>query len=130
MIEVYVDGASQGNPGLSGAGIYIKAHGKQLEFAEPLGVHTSHKAEFLAAIKALDICMNQYPDEILSFRSDSQIVVDAVEAGYTKNPLFQPLLSEIIEKGNQFPLYFFKWIPSKQNHHADRLAKQAIHKKS
>ncbi|WP_369405021.1 RNase H family protein [Piscibacillus salipiscarius] len=106
MIEVYVDGASQGNPGLSGAGIYIKAHGKQLEFAEPLGVHTSHKAEFLAAIKALDICMNQYPDEILSFRSDSQIVVDAVEAGYTKNPLFQPLLSEIIEKGNQFPLYF------------------------
>ncbi|WP_175614864.1 ribonuclease HI family protein [Piscibacillus halophilus] len=127
MIEIYVDGASQGNPGHSGAGVYIKAHGHQYEYAFPLGMHTSHEAEFLAVLKALELCQNQFPNEILSFRSDSQIVVDAIEAGYTKNKRFQPLLTEIIEKGNQFPLYFFKWIPSKQNHHADRLAKQAIH---
>lgn len=128
MIEVYVDGAAQGNPGFSGAGVYIKAKEKQYEYSFPLGSRTSHEAEFLAVIKALDVCQEEFPNEILSFRTDSQIVVDAIESGYTKNSLFQPLLSDIIEKGNQFPLYFFKWIASKQNHHADRLAKQAIYK--
>ena len=29
MIEVYFDGASAGNPGPSGAGIYIKENGQQ-----------------------------------------------------------------------------------------------------
>ncbi|RPF53375.1 RNase H family protein [Aquisalibacillus elongatus] len=127
MIEVYVDGASQGNPGPSGVGIYIKAKANQYEYSIPLETHSNHEAEFIAVIKALDICLDQFPNDILSFRSDSQIVVDAIEEEYTKNHEFKPFLDEIMEKGSHFPLYFIKWIPNKQNHHADRLAKQAIH---
>ncbi|WP_029329117.1 reverse transcriptase-like protein [Lentibacillus jeotgali] len=126
MIEVYTDGSSSGNPGASGAGIYIKAHGGKYEFSFSLGVMSNHEAEFHAVLKALGICLEHFPDEILSFRSDSRLVVDAIEAGFIKNQVYKPLLSQINEKASSFPYFFIKWIPEKQNPHADRLARQAI----
>jgi len=126
MIEVYTDGASRGNPGLSGAGIYIKANRKTYEYTYPLGTLSNHEAEFQAVIKALDICQESFPDEILSFRSDSQIVVDTIEKNHTKNKKFKPMLEQINQKGNTFPYFFIKWIPNKENKQADDLAKKAI----
>ena len=126
MIEVYTDGASSGNPGMSGAGIYIKHSGKVYEYAIPLGEMSNHEAEFHAVNEALDICLGKFPDEILSFQSDSQVVVDAIEKQFIKNKNFKTVLGEILEKANTFPFFFMKWIPSRQNFHADRLAKQAI----
>ncbi|SHG89033.1 ribonuclease HI family protein [Ornithinibacillus halophilus] len=129
MIEVYTDGASSGNPGKSGAGVYIKAHGKIYEYSIPLGELSNHEAEFQAVLKALEICLEQFPDEILSFRSDSQIVTSVLENDYTKNSKFLPFLEKIREVTSAFPYFFIKWIPEKQNHHADRLARAALHKK-
>lgn len=126
MIEVYTDGASSGNPGISGAGIFIKANGKQYEYTIPLGKMSNHEAEFHAVNKALNICLEKFPGEILSFQSDSQTVVAAIEKKFAKNPVFKQLLDEIMEKAQQFPYFFIKWIPSKQNFHADQLAKNAI----
>lgn len=126
MIEVYTDGASSGNPGISGAGIYILANEKTYEFSIPLGVMSNHEAEFYAVIKALEICVEQYPKEILSFRSDSKVVVDVIEKNFTKNKQFEPLLAEINKMSKSFPHFFIKWIPGTSNYHADRLAKQAI----
>ncbi|OZU88740.1 ribonuclease HI [Virgibacillus indicus] len=128
MIEVYTDGATSGNPGVSGAGIYIKANGSTYEYSLPLGVLSNHEAEFHAVIKALEICREQFPGEILSFRSDSKLVVDVIEKDFTKNKTFSPLLEKIKEKANHFPYFFVKWIPEKQNSHADQLARKAIHK--
>ncbi|WP_085991115.1 ribonuclease HI family protein [Oceanobacillus senegalensis] len=127
MIEVYTDGASSGNPGKSGAGIYIKANKQQqYEYAFPLGELSNHEAEFHAVIKALEICRKEFPDEILSFRSDSKIVVDTIEKDYTKNPTFIPLLEKIKEESSHFPYFFIKWIPEKKNNNADKLARKAI----
>ncbi|GAA0485383.1 reverse transcriptase-like protein [Salinibacillus aidingensis] len=127
MIEVYTDGAARGNPGPAGVGIYIKAQGNKYEYSFSLDTTLSnHEAEFIAVIKALEICREQFPDEILSFRSDSKIVVDVIEADFTKNNVFQPLLNEIREKADPFPFFFIKWIPEKQNKHADELARKAI----
>ncbi|MBO1001727.1 ribonuclease HI family protein [Pseudogracilibacillus auburnensis] len=126
MIEVYTDGASNGNPGVSGAGIYIKANGKMDEYSLSLGMMSNHEAEFYAVIKALEICDKQFPGEILSFQSDSQVVVDTIDKNFTKNKVFQPLLAQIMEKAHSFPYFFIKWIPSKHNIHADQLAKKAI----
>lgn len=126
MIEIYTDGASRGNPGISGAGIYTKTAQANYEFAIPLANMTNHEAEFHAVIEALRICLDLFPGEILSFRSDAKVVVHAVENNYVKNVLFQPLLTEIEELSKYFPYLFMKWIPSKENYHADRLAKQAI----
>lgn len=128
MIVVCTDGASSGNPGPSGAGIYIRAKGEIYEYTIPLATMSNHEAEFYAVLKALTICEQKFPGEILSFQTDSQIVVDTLENHFTKNKTFQPLLQAILEKTRNFPHFFIKWIPSKQNLHADRLAKKAIQK--
>ena len=127
MIEVYTDGAANGNPGMSGAGIYIKANGSTYNYSIPLGMLSNHEAEFHALIKALEICREQFPGEIVSFRSDSKVVVDTIEKDFTKNNSFLPLLEKIKEEANHFPHFFIKWIPEKKNGHADRLARKAIH---
>ena len=36
MIELYVDGASAGNPGKSGIGIFIKGEGHKIKFPNQL----------------------------------------------------------------------------------------------
>lgn len=128
MIEIQVDGASRGNPGISGVGIVIKDNGQVNEYSFPLDVVSNHEAEFLAVIKALKICQVNYQDRILAFQTDSQIVVDAIEKEYVKNPLFKPLLAKIIELKQPFSFVFIKWIPSEQNKHADRLAREVIHR--
>ncbi len=126
MIEVYIDGASKGNPGLSGAGIYMKAYGEIYEYSLPLGMISNHEAEFQAVLKALEICKKLFPGEILSFRSDSRVVVDVIEKDFTKNQTFRPLLDRIKKETAAFPYFFIKWVPEKLNSHADHLAKKAI----
>lgn len=126
MIEVYTDGASNGNPGPSGAGIYIKQGHNQYNYTFFLGNLSNHEAEFHAVIQALIICKEKFPNEILSFRADSKIVVETIEKNYTKNKAFIPLLQTIHEHSSHFPHFFIKWIPEKQNMHADKLARQAI----
>ncbi|MDL4839733.1 ribonuclease HI family protein [Aquibacillus rhizosphaerae] len=128
MLEVYTDGASSGDPGPSGAGIYIKNGKEQHEYMYYIGELSNHEAEFWAVIKALDVCKENFPNEILSLRSDSKLVVDMIEKEFTKNKNFSPLLEEILKRIQTFPHFFIKWIPEKQNKNADRLARKAIHK--
>ncbi|WP_226034738.1 ribonuclease HI family protein [Aquibacillus saliphilus] len=127
MIEIYTDGAANGDPGLSGAGVYIKEGTTIHEYSFHLGMLSNHEAEFWAVIKGIEICKQKFPNEILSFRSDSKLVVDLFEKEHTKNVKFIPLLERIVKDSQQFPFFFIKWIPEKKNQHADRLARQAIH---
>ncbi|GAE91414.1 RNase H [Gracilibacillus boraciitolerans JCM 21714] len=127
MIEVYTDGASKGNPGPSGIGIYIKQGENQIEEYHYIGVYTNHEAEFLAVIKALEYCGGEhFPTEIISCRSDAKLVVDAIEKNYVKNQIFISYLNQINSLINIFPHFFIKWIPQKQNKRADSLARKAI----
>ncbi|RIW33081.1 ribonuclease HI [Bacillus salacetis] len=126
MVEVYIDGASAGDPGNSGAGIVIKGSGENLSYSLPLGIKENHEAEYLACIKALKICKEK-GFKVLSFRSDSQAVVNAVEKEFARNKKYKQLLEEILQLAGEFDLFFIKWIPSKENKRADELARQAIH---
>jgi ribonuclease HI len=127
MIEVYIDGASAGNPGPSGAGIFIKANGKVERYSIPLGVMSNHEAEYYAFIEALKICKkNGY--QVVSFRTDSELVNRAVEKEFVKNKQFAPLLEEALTLSKGFDLFFMKWIPSSENKSADELARAAIRK--
>lgn len=126
MIEVYIDAGSAGDPGPSGAGVFIRGNGHIIRQSFPLGEMSNHEAEFHACVKALIVCKEHHFSTI-SIRSDSKIVVDAVEKEYVKNPKFKLLLSDILSLINDhFEHVFIKWIPSKFNKEADFLAKEAI----
>ncbi|WP_226666775.1 reverse transcriptase-like protein [Metabacillus litoralis] len=125
MIEVYVDGASAGDPGLSGAGIFIRGHGTAESYSFPLGKMTNHEAEYHALIKGMEICLKQ-GYKVVSFRTDSQLVDRAIEKKFVKNTSYSPLLQRVLELSDQFDLFFIKWISSKDNKVADQLARSAI----
>lgn len=125
MIEVYIDGASAGDPGPSGAGIFIKGNGNAEQYSIPLGVMSNHEAEYHALIKGLEICLEK-GFSIVSFRTDSQLVDRAIEKEYVKNAKYSPLLQEALDLSKKLDLFFMKWIPSSQNSMADSLARKAI----
>ncbi|EIT86830.1 ribonuclease H [Fictibacillus macauensis ZFHKF-1] len=126
MIEVYIDGASAGDPGPSGAGIFIKrGNGETESYSVPLGIMSNHEAEFHSLVNALAHCLKQ-GYQIVSFRTDSQAVERAVEKRFAKDARYEPLLQEALGLIDQLQLFFIKWIPSKQNKQADKLARKAI----
>ncbi|CEG27580.1 reverse transcriptase-like protein [Bacillus sp. B-jedd] len=127
MIEVYIDGASAGNPGPSGAGIFIKGNGSAKKFSIPLGNMSNHEAEFHALIKALEICIEKGYGTV-SFRTDSELVDRAVEKEFARNKGYAPLLERALKLSAQLDLFFMKWIPSSENKVADELARLAIRK--
>lgn len=127
VIEVYIDGASAGNPGESGAGIFIKHNGEVERVSIPLGNMSNHEAEFSAFIAALKICVGK-GYKIVSFRTDSKLVNESVEKEFVKNKAYAPLLQEALELIKEFDLFFIKWIPSSENKTADGLARLAIRK--
>ncbi|WP_435171963.1 reverse transcriptase-like protein [Paenibacillus glycanilyticus] len=125
MIEVYLDGASAGNPGPSGAGIFIKNNGEVERHSIPLGVMDNHEAEFRTFILALELCIRK-EYKTVSFRTDSQFVNRAIEIEFVKNKKFAPLLQEALRLTKQFELFFMMWIPSSENKSADQLSRAAI----
>lgn len=127
MLEIYVDAASAGNPGPSAIGIFIKGEGHQVKIGEYIGLSNNHAAEFIALIRGLQEA-KKLGSSIISVRSDSKIVVSAVEKAYVKNEEYKPLLEEALSLANNFELFFIKWIPDSQNKAADALARQAIQK--
>lgn len=126
MIEVYIDGASAGNPGPSGAGIFIKGNGLVERYSIPLGHMENHEAEYHALIKALEICIEK-GYRVVSFRTDSQAVNRAIEKEYAKKG-YASLLETALKLSSQLDLFFMKWVPSTENKAADELARAAIRK--
>jgi ribonuclease HI len=86
---------------------------------------TNHEAEYHALIKGMEICIEK-GYQIVSFRTDSQLVDRAIEKQFVKNSSFAPLLERVLDLSKQFELFFIKWIPSKENKVADLLARSAI----
>lgn len=127
MLEIYIDGASSGNPGPSGIGLYIKGEGHQIRLSENIGMANNHVAEFIALIRGLEEA-KKLGTSIVSIRSDSKIVVSSVEKQYVKNEEFKPYLEQALQLANDFDLFFIKWIPENQNKTADMLARQGIQK--
>lgn len=127
MLEIYIDGASAGNPGPSGIGLFIKGEGHLIKISEYIGETNNHIAEFKALIRALEEA-KKLNSPIVSIRSDSKIVVNSIEKQFVKNEEYKPLLEKAIQLSKEFDLFFIKWIPDQQNKAADALAREAIHR--
>ncbi|MBF2489547.1 ribonuclease HI family protein [Listeria marthii] len=126
-MEVFVDGASAGNPGPSGAGIVLKADGIYEQLAVPLEIMTNHEAEFIAIKLGLEEALKKQATFIRLY-SDSKVAIEAIHKRHAKNPLFKPHLETILEMADSLELFFAEWRNVSQNKQADQLARQAIKK--
>jgi ribonuclease HI len=126
LISIYIDGASRGNPGLSGIGVVIvKDHAKIKEITEFVGTKTNNRAEYLALKKALEVAI-EIDDEVTVF-SDSKLVVQQRNRQYKiRNKELKILAREISNLEGKYKLIIYRHIPREENRLADRLANRAI----
>nr|WP_246421692.1 ribonuclease HI family protein [Texcoconibacillus texcoconensis] len=126
---MYIDGAANDLQKCAAAGVYVKKEDKtSLEKSIQLPEMTNHEAEFAALSLGVKLCADIASNQsILSIRTDSQIVCDAVDKRYVKNEQFRPYLQEALAVLDEsFAMHFIKWIPSSKNGYADALAKKAL----
>lgn len=80
MIEIFTDGAAQGNPGRGGYGVILRYNKAEKELSEGFRLTTNNRMELLAVIVGLEaIKKNGIPIRITT---DSQYVVNAINKGW------------------------------------------------
>ena len=134
-LNVYIDGASRGNPGPAGAGICITDQDSvfQRGISHYLGDKlTNNQAEYGALILLLrDAAAGQHifrNADIITILSDSQLLVKQMTGKFrvkSQNIVkYHNAARKLIEQLN-FPVKF-RIIPREENKIADKLAKLAV----
>ncbi len=127
-VDIYVDGASRGNPGEAGAGAAIKAKdGSVLKrLKKYLGTVTNNVAEYSALVMALEAARSLGLKEVRLF-ADSELVVKQIKGEYrVKSVDLKPLYMEAIALISGFNRFEIRHIPRELNADADKLANEAI----
>lgn len=126
--EVFIDGASRGNPGPSGVGVvFLDAHGAAgRQLSRYIGETTNNVAEYLALLYALQQAL-QDGYHTLTVHTDSELLARQLNGQYrVRDPrlrLFHDLALEMV-KG--FARCSIQHIPRSRNAQADRLAGAAV----
>ncbi len=133
VLNIYTDGGSRGNPGISGYGLVIYDEKKQLLYQESkfLGVKTNNEAEYLGVIAALEwVKKNKYFYQIcqLNFFADSQLMIRQLQGLYkVKAPNLLPFFSRVQQLLIQIDLSVkYTDVRREFNKLADQLANQAM----
>ncbi len=139
MIQIFTDGAAQGNPGRGGYGTILRYGKHEKELSEGYRLTTNNRMELLAVIAGLEeIKKKGIPVEVIS---DSKYVVEAVEKGWIWNwekTNFKKKANPDLWK-RFIPLYHqfnpkFKWIKGHAGHYenerCDQLAVEAAQRKN
>lgn len=126
-ISIHSDGASQGNPGLAGAGAVLEAGANLLEtISAPLGVMTCNQAEYNALLLALKAALRYKPDRINCYL-DSELVVRQLNGEYrVRDATLRVLHQQIIELIKHVSEVTFVHITRELNAQADNLATRAV----
>ncbi|MGI9534629.1 MAG: ribonuclease HI family protein, partial [Thermodesulfobacteriota bacterium] len=125
-VNIYVDGASRGNPGDSGIGILFKDNNdNNKEFKKYIGVGTNNNAEYTALITALEIAKSENLEEI-NIYTDSQLVANQVNGTWkVKDSDIKLLFNKTKDLISNFPHFTITHIRREYNSEADRLANEA-----
>ena len=83
MIEIFTDGAAQGNPGPGGYGAILRYNKHEKELSEGFRLTTNNRMELLAVIAALEAIKK--PGLPITIMTDSQYVAHAVTKGWLWN---------------------------------------------
>lgn len=128
--KVYVDGASRGNPGPAGVGIVVMDQSGKviLEHYEFLGPNfTNNQAEYMALIKALEICSSLFSKGVLHVFSDSELLIKQLTGQYKiRSQNLKKLFREVKEKEKLFSKVHYHHVNRDANRRADELANKAV----
>jgi ribonuclease HI len=128
--KIYVDGASSGNPGDSGAGIVIFDE-NDLEISRDsifLGKMTNNMAEYEALLRALQKA-REYGAQDIVVHTDSLLVANQVTGTYKiNNDILREYVVKVKKIISNFDHFAIQYIPREQNRIADKLAKGGIKK--
>jgi ribonuclease HI len=129
-LVVYTDGASNGNPGPSGAGGVIMTPAGEIleEFHESLGTTTNNVAEYEAVRFGLTRALELGARKV-TVRLDSELVANQLAGRYKVKDT--KLIDRYLEVGkliSKLEFVSFETIPRSENAHADRLAQVGARK--
>lgn len=125
--EIYVDGASKGNPGPSGIGVIIYRDTKVIKnISVYIGETTNNVAEYTALIHGLHELKNLRADNI-TVKTDSQLMHRQLTKVYqVKDPKIIELNVRVWQLITGFKEVYINYIPRQENSGADKLATQAV----
>jgi len=128
--KVYVDGASRGNPGPSGIGVVVlDEEGKVLrEHYEFLGPsYTNNQAEYVALLRALEICSTIFPKGVIHVFSDSELLINQLTGRYkVRSRSLKELFRSVKQRERLFSNVYYHHVDRELNKRADELANRAI----
>lgn len=127
MLTIHIDGASRGNPGLSGVGVVILKDGRKIaEYREFVGNTTNNVAEYLALKKALKIA-STLNDNDLTILSDSELIVKQRNRSYkVRSKQLKMIFREVNNLEKYFKSVSYRHVPREDNRAADLMANRAI----
>jgi ribonuclease HI len=126
-LEIYIDGASRGNPGRSGAGVLIKdKNGNIYKIKRNLGILTNNQAEYEALITALQSA-KELKRSHLKIYTDSSLLANQINGNWhVRDSKIRVLYKKARELIAEFEQIEIEYIPRELNREADRLANEAI----
>jgi ribonuclease HI len=126
-LDIYIDGASQGNPGPSGIGVVICEDGKTIKnISSFIGNATNNVAEYTALIYALQEAL-MLKAQSLKINTDSELLHRQLRKIYKiKNANILGLYNQAEHLMSAFKEINIDHIPRENNRGADRLAAKAI----
>lgn len=134
--QVFIDGAARGNPGASGAGIYVVDHQTPLiQKGIFLGKKTNNQAEYLALLLALyfvtSYCSENNIDiPHLHIISDSELLIKQLNGFYSvKNPILMEFHKTALAILKNIPRTFTH-VLREHNKQADALANKGVDKRT
>lgn len=128
-LEIYIDGASKGNPGPSGVGVVICRGEETIKnISSFIGNTTNNVAEYTALIYALQEAL-KLKAQILKIKTDSQLLHRQLNKTYkVKNENIAGLYKQVVHLLGGFSAVSIAHIPRENNKGADKLATLAIKK--
>jgi ribonuclease HI len=122
-----VDGASRGNPGPSGYGVFMRTDaGEIIEIAGYLGTTTNNVAEYAGLLEALEVAKSEGASEV-EIISDSLLLVKQMLGEYrVKHPNLVPLHARARTMARGFRRFSIRHTLRAGNKDADRLANVAV----
>lgn len=127
-IEIFVDGASKGNPGPSGIGFVFVDEKKSVvkKLFKFIGNATNNIAEYTALIYGLqEALIDRY--ENITIKSDSELMTKQLRGEYrVKNENLRPYYEQFLHLSRGFNKVEVVSIPREDNSLADKLANKAV----